>query len=141
MENERWGRKLGNACAKTGAMRIQLWRWSAGIFLLFMLAVAIAADRGTLPLWIRNIYRFPGGDWAGHFVLYGILAYLGAGSFHRRVRVAGRYVPLVMIVVILLAALEELSQFWFPLRTPDWRDLGFGVLGILTATWLHSLTN
>ena len=117
-------------------MKITIWRWLAGAFLLFMLGVAIAADCGTIPTWIRNLYHFQGGDWVGHFVLYGILAYLGIRAFSQRVLVSGHSVPLALLVVILLAALEELSQFWFPLRTPDWRDLSFGVLGSLTATWL-----
>lgn len=112
------------------------WRWLAAGFLLFMLGVAIAADRGSLPVWLRAIYRFPNGDWAGHFGLYGALAFLGTRAFSQRLRLAGRSIPLALLVVMLLAALEELSQFWFPLRTPDWRDLGFGVLGSLIGTWL-----
>ena len=117
-------------------MKENLWRWAAGAFLLFMLAVAISADSGTIPPWIRSIYRFPGGDWVGHFVLYGVLALLGARAFPQRTRIAGQPIPLSVVVTIVLAALEELSQFWFPLRSPDWRDLSFGILGILTATWL-----
>lgn len=113
-----------------------LWRWLAGLFLLFMLFVAISADRGTIPVWVHRVYRFPGGDWLGHFGLYGTLAFLGTRGFARSVKLAGRSVPLALLVVILLAVLEELSQFWFPLRTPSWIDLGFGVAGSLLGTWL-----
>jgi VanZ family protein len=116
-------------------MKKNLWRLAAGSFLLFLLAIAVMADRGTLPVWIRNFYRFPGGDWVGHFVLYGGLAFLAARAFPQRVRMAGLAIPISVLVCILLAGLEELSQFWFPLRTPDWRDFAFGVLGILAGTW------
>jgi VanZ family protein len=112
------------------------WRWLAVGFLLFMLAVAVAADTGTMPLFIRKVYRFPGGDWAGHFGLYGILAFLAARAIPRKLQFFGWMLPLSALLVFLIAALEELSQFWFPLRHPDIYDLSFGVLGILVGTWL-----
>ncbi len=121
-------------------MRQNHWRWLAGAFLLFMLAVAIAADRGSMPVWVRNIYRYPGGDWLGHFILYGILAFLGIRAFSRQVSMAGRSFPLSALLVILLAALEELSQFWFPLRTPSLYDLAFGLSGVVCAAWLTRLS-
>jgi polysaccharide biosynthesis protein VpsQ len=120
-------------------MKQPLWRWLAVGFLLFMLAVAVAADMGILPLFIRKLYRFPGGDWAGHFVLYGILAWLSAHVILRRVNLFGLKLPLSALLVFLLAALEELSQFWFPLRTPSLYDLAFGLLGIILGTWLANL--
>lgn len=113
--------------------------WLFGLFAVFIGWVIVAADTGTIPLAIRAITRFPGGDWVGHFTLYGVLAWLSVRAFPRRVTIFGRGFPLAAFFVILLAALEELSQFWFPLRTPDWRDLSFGVLGILLGTWLASL--
>jgi VanZ family protein len=122
-------------------MKKNTWRIFAGLFLIFMLAVAALADRGMIPPWIRFIYRFQGGDWVGHFVLYGMLAYLGARAFSKCLMIAGKFFPLSMLVTILLATVEELSQFWFPLRSPDWRDLSFGILGILAATWLATRLN
>jgi hypothetical protein len=110
--------------------------WLLGLFILFISWVIIAADSGTIPPAIRALYRFPGGDWVGHFVLYGILAWLSVRAFPRRVTILGRSFPLAAFFVILLAALEELSQFWFPLRSADWRDLAFGVLGITLGSWL-----
>jgi VanZ family protein len=112
------------------------WRWLTVGFLLFMLAVAVAADTGTIPPFIRDIYRFPHGDWVGHFVLYGILAWLSARAFPRRVNFFGWQFPLSALLVFVMAALEELSQFWFPRRTPDIFDLSFGALGIILGTWL-----
>ena len=136
MEIDRWRRNLDAACPHTQPMKRLPWRWLAVGFLLFMLAVVVAADTGTLPFFIRRMYRFPGGDWAGHFVLYGILAFLAARAIPRRVSVFRWMLPVSALLVFLMAALEELSQFWFPLRTPDLYDLSFGVLGIILGTWL-----
>lgn len=120
-------------------MKQPLWRWLTVGFLLFMLAVVVAADTGTLPLFIRKLYRFPGGDWVGHFALYGILAWLSAHVILRRVTLLGWSFPFSALLVFLMAALEELSQFWFPLRTPSLYDLAFGLLGIILGTWLANL--
>jgi VanZ family protein len=117
-------------------MKPSSWRWLTVGFLLFMLVVAVAADTGTIPPFVRDLYRFPGGDYAGHFVLYGILAFLAARAIPRRLSFFGWRLPLSALLVFLMAVLEEISQFWFPLRTPDLYDLSFGVLGILLGTWL-----
>jgi VanZ family protein len=109
------------------------------LFLSFLAWVIFAADTGTFPLFIRKIYGFRGGDWIGHFVLYGILAWLAARAYPRRVSFFKWKLPLAALLVFLMAALEELSQFWFPLRTPDWVDLSFGGLGITSGTWLANL--
>jgi hypothetical protein len=106
------------------------------LFLFFLFGVIVVADTGTMPPFIRDFYRFPGGDWVGHFVLYGILAWLAARAFPRRINFFGVPLPLSALLVLLMAALEELSQFWFPVRTPDFYDLSFGVLGTLAGTWL-----
>ena len=143
MELDRQRRNLGETLPlsrEIKRMKTALSRyWLVLSFLLFMFWVIVAADTGTIPPFVRDIYRFPGGDWVGHFALYGILAWLSARTFPRQVNVFGWKFPLTALLVILMAALEELSQFWFPLRTPDIYDLSFGVLGTLTGTWLASL--
>lgn len=118
-------------------MKVALSRyWLVVLFLLFLFGVVVAADTGTIPPLIRDIYRFPGGDWVGHFTLYGILAWLSARAFPQRVKLFGWRLPLSALLVLFMAALEEVSQFWFPIRTPDWCDLSFGVFGIILGTWL-----
>ena len=113
--------------------------WQVVLFLLFLFWVIFAADTGTFPPFIREIYRFPHGDWVGHLVLYGILAWLTARALPRKVDIFVWKLPLSALLVILMAALEELSQFWFPRRTPDIYDLSFGILGIILGTWLANL--
>jgi polysaccharide biosynthesis protein VpsQ len=109
------------------------------LFLLFLFYVIVAADKGAIPPFIRTMYHFPHGDWVGHFVLYGILAWLAARAFPRQVNFRGRKFPLSALFVILMAAIEELSQFWFPTRTPELLDLTFGVLGTIMGTWLGAM--
>jgi VanZ family protein len=106
------------------------------LFLGFILLIIFAADADAIPPFIRDIYRFPGGDLVGHFALYGLLAFLSAWAFPRRLRV-GRFAPAVTsLLVAALALAEEISQFFFPLRTPSLLDLACGLLGILLADWL-----
>jgi polysaccharide biosynthesis protein VpsQ len=121
-------------------MKIALFRYGQVLlFLLFLFYVIVAADKGAIPPFIRAMYHFPHGDWVGHFVLYGILAWLAARAFQRRINLRGWTIPLSALFVILMAAIEELSQFWFPTRTPDLLDLTFGILGIIVATWLGAM--
>ncbi len=109
---------------------------AAFLFLGFILFVILAANQGTIPPVIRALYRFPGGDLAGHFILYGILAYLLARAFPRRLQTGGFSPAISSLWVFGLAFSEELSQFFFPLRTPDLLDLACSLLGILFADHL-----
>lgn len=105
-------------------------------FALLLIAIVVAADAGKLPGFVKNLYRFPNGDWAGHFSLYAILAYLGRQAFSKKFNLWGRKLYIFPVVIFCFAALEEISQIWFPLRTADWHDLAFGTLGILAGSWL-----
>ncbi len=106
------------------------------LFLGFIMFVIWAANTGEIPAFIRNLYRFPGGDRVGHFILYGILAFLLARAFPRRLRMGAFFPALTSLFVAGLALVEEISQFFFSLRTPDLLDLACGLLGILLADWL-----
>jgi len=105
----------------------------ATLFLVFIGLVIIAADTDTLPTFVRDLYRFPGGDRVGHLILYGILAFLLARAFPRRLTTGRFSLAVSSLWTMGLALLEELSQFIFPARTPALLDLGCGLLGILLA--------
>jgi hypothetical protein len=49
-------------------------KWLALVFSVFILAVIVGADMGTLLHAIRALYDFPNGDKVGHFVLFGLLS-------------------------------------------------------------------
>lgn len=106
---------------------------AAFLFLVFIVLVVIAADTNALPSFLRDLYRFPGGDLVGHFLLYGILAFLLARAFPRRLPMGAFSPTFSSLWVMGLALAEELSQFFFASRTPDLLDLACGLLGILLA--------
>lgn len=106
------------------------------LFLLFILLVIVAADTGWMPPFIRAIYDFPNGDRLGHFILYGILAFLLARAFPRPLRLGPFAIPLVILALLVFAAAEEYTQNFFSTRTPDLVDLSCSYLGILAGTWL-----
>ncbi len=106
---------------------------AATLFLVFVFLVTLAADWGMIPPFIRAIYRFPSGDLAGHFLLYGILAYLLTRAFPHRLQMGDFSLAISSLGAVALALAEEISQFFFPLRTPSPLDLACGLLGILLA--------
>ncbi len=111
---------------------------SALLFLVFILLIILAADTGTMPAFIRAIYNFPGGDKAGHFILYGILAFLLARAFPRQFQVGTLSIPIATLILLIFATLEEFSQSLFSTRSFDLFDLTCSFLGILTGTLLAS---
>jgi VanZ family protein len=106
------------------------------LFLLFILLVIVVADAGAMPPFLRAVYDFPNGDKLGHFILYGILAFLLASAFPRPARLGRVSVPMVILALLIFAGLEEYTQQFFSTRTSDLIDLTFSFLGILTGTWL-----
>jgi VanZ family protein len=113
-------------------------RLAALLFLVFILLVILAADTGSMPPFLHAIYDFPYGDKAGHFILYGILAFLLARAFPRPAQLGQLSVPVVILALLAFAAVEEYSQRFFSTRTSDLVDLTFSFLGILAGTWLAS---
>lgn len=99
---------------------------------MLLIATAIlSADTGIANapiLWVQHI---PQGDKWAHAILYGGLA-LGLGrSFLSGFNQHG--VAKAVIWVGLFAFTEELSQYWFPLRTLDVKDLIADVIGLSLA--------
>ncbi len=108
-----------------------------GIFILFLIAIVVLADRGALPGWITLLYNFPYGDKVGHFLLMGLLAFLVNLSLSRRkVRILSRPVLLGSLIVTVLVTLEELSQGLFASRSASLGDLGASYLGIAFFSYL-----
>ena len=118
-------------------------KWLTLIFILFMLGVILLADLGSLPSPVALLYRFPNGDRAGHFFLFGILTFLVNSAFPRQVRILRVTVFYGSLIIAVLAILEEISQLFLSHRTFDLIDLTFTLLGIASADWfvrlLHKL--
>jgi VanZ family protein len=105
------------------------------LFLFLIILIIVAADLDAIPPFVRDVYRFPNGDKVGHFILYGILGYLLARAFPRRLRLGRFNFPVVILGLLFFVALEEFSQSFFA-RTASFADLAFSFLGIWLGTWL-----
>jgi len=103
------------------------------LFTLFIILVIILADAGILNRYIGSIYKFPFGDKAGHFILYGVLVLLLNLALFRSYPNQNRNWLVIKcgLVLTLLIGLEEFSQKYFSSRTFDIVDLSFSYLGIL----------
>jgi VanZ family protein len=103
-------------------------------FFLFLLLVAYWADTDSMPKILSALTEFPYGDKIGHFILYGILAYLLTVAMpFRRVKILRWSLPLGLVLAAGFASLEEISQLFFVNRTASFVDLFSGYIGIAAA--------
>jgi VanZ family protein len=102
------------------------------LFLVFIIAIIVLVDNGSLPHWIRVIYDFPNGDKLGHFILYGLLDFFITRavflSFPSKPR--GWVTLSIGLTLAVFVDLEEWSQQFFPTRTFDLVDLMASYLGL-----------
>ena len=82
-------------------------KWLAVLFGLFIVTIIILADANLLgPL--RAVYNFPYGDKAGHFVLYGLLAFVLDLAFLERPHADLK--RRILIIALVLAAGSDLAH-------------------------------
>jgi VanZ family protein len=109
------------------------------IFFLFICLVIIGADTGKMPHWLAQVYHFPNGDKVGHFVLYGIMAFLMNMSFPKWNLHAGSItLPGGSLLFAAFSILEEISQSFFASRNSSLLDVTFSLLGILAFSFLSN---
>jgi polysaccharide biosynthesis protein VpsQ len=108
------------------------------LFSIFIIAVIVLADNGSLPHFIKVIYDFPNGDKVGHFILYGLLDFFITRAFlsSRPSKPIGWVTLSVGLTLVLLIGLEEFSQKFFTNRTFDLIDLSASYLGLLVGGWV-----
>ena len=103
-------------------------------FFLFILLVAYWANTNSMPEFLKAATEFPYSYKLGHFVLYGILAYLLTVAMpFRRVTVLRWSIPLGVVLAAAFATLEEISQLFFITRSASFIDLFSGYSGIMAA--------
>ena len=102
------------------------------LFSLFIIALVIGADADQFPQPLKYLYDFPGGDKAGHFILFGVLSFLLNSSalvlFLKRN--PARLVLTISLLLSILIGLEEWSQSLFPSRTMSLYDLFASYAGV-----------
>lgn len=110
-------------------------KWLLVITLLFSLlivAIVIGADADRLPRPVDYLYHFPGGDKAGHFILFGILSYLlnKSSTVLFPQRDARRTILTTSLLLSIVIGLEEWSQSLFPSRSMSLADLIASYAGV-----------
>lgn len=112
-------------------------KWAAVLFALFIILIIVLADSGRLG-FLGFINQLPLGDKAGHFILYGILAFLvNLSLFHSMSSRNRLKITLVSGgILAVLIGLEEFSQQFFFRRSFDLVDLMFSYLGVIFFSWL-----
>ncbi len=109
----------------------KLWVWLAGLFLLFISMIILAADLGLAGRIFAWIVYVPGQDVTAHFILIGGLAILVNLALDRRaLTLSGRSIQLGSVVILLLVTLEEFSQMWIRTRGFSLFDLSADWLGV-----------
>ena len=114
-------------------------RWAI-FFGLFIVLVIILADTGHLGA-LGEVYDFPGGDKVGHFVLFGLLSFvIHLSVFEARPLASladkNRLALITSLMIALFVGLEEYSQRFFPVRSPDIFDFLASGVGIVCFAWL-----
>ncbi|MEM1182111.1 MAG: hypothetical protein AAGM22_27430 [Acidobacteriota bacterium] len=126
---DRAGRQRAPQVAPSAAAA-RRWRLATAAFATFLAAIISSASLGyPLPIlaWVRYL---PGGDFTGHAVLVGTMAFFAGGCAPR---LLGRWISTGAAVVALLIAGEELSQIWLESRAFSLGDLAGNALGIVVA--------
>ncbi|NVK30334.1 MAG: VanZ family protein [Gammaproteobacteria bacterium] len=96
-----------------------------------ILLIIYLANTGQGAGLFRMFRRLPHGDKIGHFMLFGILAFMANRALCFKTITVGRFKVLVdSIWVILFAAVEELSQHYIDTRSLDVYDFLADVAGV-----------
>jgi hypothetical protein len=102
------------------------------LFTLLIVAIVIGANTDRLPHALSHFFDFPGGDKAGHFLLFGILSFLLNKSALVLLpkQDPAQLVLTVSLLLAVLIGLEEWSQSIFPARTMSLADLAASYGGV-----------
>ncbi|HET6595769.1 MAG TPA: VanZ family protein [Anaerolineales bacterium] len=116
-------------------------KWLTLLFTIFIVVIIFLANTGNLGI-LAIVFHIPFADKLGHFILYGILAFLVNRTLFQLVPSRSRnWIVLGSgLTLALLIGFEELSQLSFPTRTFDLIDLGASYLGMIFFSWLATKT-
>lgn len=106
-------------------------------FLMFIFWIIIQADLGQSIALSKLVRQLPLGDKMGHFLLYGVLAFLVNLAFkNRQIALLGRPVLLGGVLVLVFALLEECTQLALSTRDFELWDMFCDLVGIVLFSWL-----
>lgn len=97
-------------------------------------ALILSAGSSTMPARILALYDFPNGDKAGHFLLFGLLAFLvNTGLAGRQVSLLNKRYLLGSVILTAIVTVEEFLQLFNEQRNFSFFDLAGAYLGIFIA--------
>jgi VanZ family protein len=113
----------------------RFWRVGFAVHLAVVIAIVIGAYLGRLPTFYQGIPHF---DLVAHAVLFGLLAGLLDGALGHRPLLRGRapWLRLAPVLVLAVAAVEEIAQRLSPRRTSSLADYTADVVGVILFVWL-----
>jgi VanZ family protein len=113
----------------------RFWRLAFALQLLVVVAIVIGAYLGRLPTFYA---RVPYADLLAHAVLFGLLAGFLDGALGHRALLRGRlpWLRLAPVLVLAVAAVEEVAQRLSPRRTSSLSDFAADVVGVILFVWL-----
>ena len=122
---------------KTMTIKQLFWPTLALSFLTFICWIIIQADLGQSIALSKLIRHLPYGDKMGHFLLYGILAFLvNLALKNRKLTIFGHQVLLGSFLVLVFALLEECTQMALSTRDFELWDMFCDLVGIVLFSWL-----
>ena len=113
----------------------RFWRVAFVVQLVVVVAIVVGAYLGRLPTFYQGI---PHADLVAHAVLFGLLAgFLDGALSHRPLLLRGApWLRLAPVLVLAVAAVEEVAQRLSPRRTSSLSDYAADVVGVILFVWL-----
>jgi len=114
-------------------------KWLIAFWLYFTLLITIftMAYLRIIPVKIKVIPYY---DTIGHFVLYGITAYLAHRALDRKTINFKSYIfPLAPVIISIFAIIEESLQSFSPYRTFSLLDIAANISGIYLFYWFDTI--
>lgn len=124
----------------TATIKQLFWPTLALSFLAFIFWIIIQADLGQSIAMGKLVRQLPYGDKMGHFLLYGMLAFLvNLALKNRKFPILGHQVLLGGLLVLVFALLEECTQLALSTRDFELWDMFCDLVGIVLFSWLALL--
>ena len=112
-------------------------KFLTGGFILILILIVVIANLGQGPVYFPFIYKVPGLDKIGHFVLAGTLSFLFNVLLKtEKTDIFSLRILKGSLIVFPVIVLEELSQIFLSFRAFSWLDLAFDLGGIILGGWL-----
>ena len=122
---------------QTTSIKRFFWPTLALGFLLFICWIIFLADTGQKIFASSYVRHLPFGDKAGHFLLYGLLAFLANLALdNKRIRVFSYQVLLGAVLVLIFAIAEEFTQIMLSTRDFELLDIVCDLGGVALFSWL-----